>query len=188
MLFLLKRTWQGSLVGLAVLLLLALGLRQLLGTPSPCFLSLSAVGLGLAVWAATVISDGVLHRFLLWAGGDSYQRRFHELVAIFRQQSSLAMLTGSLMAGLGEEPFFRGLSTDPLMLVGGALLFGLLHHIRWSLWPFTLWAIYEGLLFALALYLTGNLLVTMFAHFLHDLGGFLIFRRRAQRVAEQPVR
>jgi membrane protease YdiL (CAAX protease family) len=97
------------------------------------------------------------------------------------------MLAGSLMAGLGEEPLFRGLATDPLVLAGLAVLFGVLHHIRWSLWPFTLWAIYEGLLFAAALYGTGNLFVTMVAHGLHDLTGFWIFRAQARRLPERPA-
>jgi membrane protease YdiL (CAAX protease family) len=36
--------------------------------------------------------------------------------------------------------------------------------------------VYEGLLFAAAMYATGELAVTMTAHFLHDLTGFLLFR------------
>jgi membrane protease YdiL (CAAX protease family) len=54
-------------------------------------------------------------------------------------------------------------------------VFGLLHHIRASLWPFTLWAIWQGLLLAAGLWCTGELAVTMEAHFLHDLIGFLLF-------------
>jgi membrane protease YdiL (CAAX protease family) len=80
------------------------------------------------------------------------------------------------MAGLGEELVFRGLSTDGRYLIASAVAFGLLHHIRRSLWPFTLWAVWEGLLFAAALWYFEALSVTMTAHFLHDLAGFLIFR------------
>jgi membrane protease YdiL (CAAX protease family) len=185
MLFLLKRTWQGSLAGLAVLLLLALGLRYGLGGGTPLEATFQAVGLGLMVFAGVVGSDGLLHGFFGWVGGAFYRQRFQDLVGVFRQQSIGAMVAGSLMAGVGEEPLFRGVGTNPLVLAGAAILFGLLHHMRWTLWPFTVWAIYEGFLFAVALYLTGNLIVTMVAHFLHDLVGFWIFRYEANRVAKK---
>jgi membrane protease YdiL (CAAX protease family) len=50
-----------------------------------------------------------------------------------------------------------------------------LHHVRRSLWPFTVWAVFQGLLFGTALHATGVLCVPMVAHFLHDLAGFGIF-------------
>ena len=86
------------------------------------------------------------------------------------------VLIGALMAGVGEELVFRGASLSQTYLFGGAVVFGLLHHIRRDLWPFTIWAVWQGLLFATALYLTELLFVTMVAHFLHDFIGFLIFR------------
>ncbi len=86
------------------------------------------------------------------------------------------MTAGALLAGLGEELVFRGIAAEPLFLTGLAVLFGLLHHVRRSLWPFTFWSIYEGTLFAVAVCLTGSLWVTMVAHLLHDLAGFLAFR------------
>ena len=52
-----------------------------------------------------------------------------------------------------------------------------MHHVRRPLWPFTVWAVWEGLLFAAALWYFEDLAVTMTAHFLHDFAGFLIFRR-----------
>jgi membrane protease YdiL (CAAX protease family) len=85
------------------------------------------------------------------------------------------------MAAVGEELVFRGLSLAPAYLIPAAIVFGLLHHIRASLWLFTVWAVYQGLLFAAALYLTQALAVTMTAHFLHDLAGFLLFVRLNRR-------
>jgi hypothetical protein len=184
MLFLLKRTWPGSLTGLAVLFLAALCLRHVLGGGPSFVVNFSSAGLGLAVCACVLFSDGLLHSLLSWSGGARYRQRFQELAGVFRRQSVWAIAAGSLMAGLGEEPFFRGLSTDPMVLGALAVVFGLLHHVRRSLWPFTLWAIYEGLLFAAALYFTGNLFVTMVAHCLHDLVGFWILRREANRFAQ----
>ena len=80
------------------------------------------------------------------------------------------------MAGLGEEMVFRGLSRSAAVLLALAVAFGLLHHVRRRLWPFTLWSIWEGIVFAAALWGTGELAVTMIAHFLHDVLGFVIFR------------
>jgi membrane protease YdiL (CAAX protease family) len=181
MLFLLKRTWQGGLAGLGCLLLIAIILRQVRGDGTPLLFSLRAVGLAFAALAGIVVSDGLLHGLCWWLGGVDYRQRFRELVDVFRGQGVGALVAGSLMAGLGEEPLFRGLGTDPVYLAGAAVVFGLLHHIRRRLWPFTLWAIYEGLLFAGILYLTSNLLVTMIAHTLHDLTGFLLFRHESRR-------
>jgi membrane protease YdiL (CAAX protease family) len=132
--------------------------------------------LGLAVVAGVLCSDSLIHGLCWLIFGELYLRHYRKLAGVFRGQTTAALLAGAGMAGLGEELVFRGLGTGPVYLVGAAVAFGLLHHIRWALWPFTLWSVLEGLLFALALYLTQNLVVTMTAHFLHDSAGFLIFR------------
>ncbi len=176
MLFLVKRTWLGGLAGLVVLAALGLGLREGFDIGPPVHLSGNTALLGLGVFAAVLASDGLLHGLFLLVIGEPYRRRHRELVQVFQGQTIAAVLAGAAMAGLGEEWIFRGLSTRPVYLVCAAVGFGLLHHIRWSLWPFTVWAIYQGLLFAAALAFTGSLAVTMVAHFLHDLAGFLIFR------------
>jgi membrane protease YdiL (CAAX protease family) len=122
-------------------------------------------------------SDALLHGGLFLAFGEPYLRRYRELAGTFRGQSVAAMLTGAAMAGLGEELVFRGLSRQLPLLLLSALAFGLLHHVRRRLWPFTLWSVWEGVLFAVVLWWTGELVVTMTAHFLHDALGFVIFRR-----------
>lgn len=176
MLFLLKRTWPGGLAGLAVLALLGLGLRRLVPDPPPWQLSPRTAGLGLAVFALVLCSDGLLHGLLLLLGGARYRRLHRELAEVFRGQTTVALATGAAMAGLGEELVFRGLGSGLVYLGASAIVFGLLHHLGGRLWPFTLWAIWEGMLFGAALWYTGALGVTMLAHFLHDLIGFLIFR------------
>ena len=133
---------------------------------------------------AALVSDGLIHGGLRLAFGRRYLERYRELAATFRGQTVAAMLAGAAMAGLGEELVFRGLSRSPGVLLALAVAFGLLHHVRLRLWPFTLWSIWEGVVFAAALWWTGELAVTMIAHFLHDVLGFLIFRvenRRAER-------
>jgi len=176
MLFLLKRDWRSALAALAGLVALGAGLRGVVHDPTPFDATPRNLALGVAACALILISD-VLGNGLLWLlCGDRYRDRCLELAGVFRGQSIPAILAGSLMAGLGEELVFRGLGTGPVYLVAAAFVFGALHYIRRSLWPFTVWACYEGLLFAAALMLTGSLCVTMTAHFLHDLVGFLVFR------------
>jgi membrane protease YdiL (CAAX protease family) len=175
MLFLLKRRWQGGLAGLLVLTALGLVMRSVLPDVPPLGFSAEALLLGAAVGAGALASDAVIHLLLLVLLGDRYGWRHRQLVEVFRGQTFAAMATGALMAGVGEELVFRGLGSSPLYLVGGAVAFGLLHHVRRDLWPFTVWSVYQGLLFAAALYGTGALGVTMTAHFLHDLAGFLLF-------------
>jgi membrane protease YdiL (CAAX protease family) len=176
MLFLLKRRWTGGLLGLAVLALLGVGLRLLLGTGPPVTPSPGAALLGVAAFAVVVTSDVTLHGLFLAVFGAPYRRRHRELAEVFRDQSLAAILAGAAMAGLGEEVVFRGLATGPVYLAAAAVVFGLLHHIRGRLWPFTIWAAWQGVLLGAAVYLTDNLVVSMVAHFLHDLTGFLIFR------------
>jgi membrane protease YdiL (CAAX protease family) len=184
MLFLLKRHWTSGLLGLAILALLGIALRSLFHDGPPVTPTLTAALLGAAAFAVVVSSDVALHGLFLVVFGAPYRRRHRELTEVFRTQSIAAILVGAAMAGLGEELVFRGLAIGPIYLVAAAILFGLLHHIRRSLWPFTLWAMWQGLLLAGAVFLTGDLFVSMVAHFLHDLTGFLIFRYLNRRVAK----
>jgi membrane protease YdiL (CAAX protease family) len=176
MLFLLKRTWPTALAALVVLAAVGLGLRQFLPVVPPIRATPTAFLLGFATVGGVLVSDALIHGLAWLIFRESYLRRYRELAGVFRGQTTAAILAGAGMAGLGEELVFRGLDVGPVYLVTAAILFGLLHHIRLSLWPFTLWSILEGLLFAAALYLTQDLVVTMTAHFLHDGAGFAIFR------------
>jgi membrane protease YdiL (CAAX protease family) len=192
MLFLLKRTVPTSLAALVVLAAAGLSLRRLIGRYDPWPLpSLRFDWLlllwGVGVCALALCSDALIHGGLSLAFGGRYLARCRELAAVFRGQSFAAMLTGAAMAGLGEELVFRGLSIDPEALAVLAVAFGLLHHVR-RLWPFTVWSVWEGVLFAAVLWWTRELAVTMTAHFLHDLLGFLIFRRSLRSPAPPAAR
>ena len=175
MLFILKRHGTSALLGLALLSLIGLGVRWFELGP-PVGLSPRAVWLGFAVVAVVFVSDLAIHGLLYVFWGAEYRHRHRQLARIFQSQTRFAIMIGALMAGVGEELVFRGGSPSPVFLFGGAVVFGLLHHIRRELWPFTLWAIWQGVLFAAAVYVTEMLTVTMVAHFLHDFIGFLIFR------------
>jgi membrane protease YdiL (CAAX protease family) len=182
MLFLLKKTVVWALAALAVLTAVGLGLRWLTPVDLPRLRFAPELILeGLATGGAVIVSDALIHGGLRWTFGEAYLRRYRELAGEFRGQSVFAMLAGAAMAGVGEELVFRGWSTSLTILLPLAVAFGLFHHIRRELWPFTLWSIWEGVLFALALWWTGELAVTMTAHFLHDVLGFLIFRVENRR-------
>jgi membrane protease YdiL (CAAX protease family) len=177
MFFLLKRTASGALAGLVVLAAAGMLLRASLGVESPTLsLTPRLIGEGVLLCGVVLASDGCIHGLLTLAFGAVYQQRYHELAEIFHGQSLRALFAGALMAGVGEELVFRGLDAGPVYLITAAIAFGLLHHLRGRLAPFTLWSVWEGLLLAAGLWLTGELVVTMLAHFLHDLMGFLIFR------------
>jgi membrane protease YdiL (CAAX protease family) len=175
MLFLLKRTVADSLLALVVLAGLGMSVRHIQAQPvlPACTWPLALAGV--VVGGVVLCSDALLHGGLWLLFGSPYLRRYEQLAGVFRGQSYPAMLCGALMAGVGEELVFRGCGSTAAYLLPAAVLFGLLHHVRWELWPFTLWSIWEGTLFALARLWTGQLLPTMVAHFLHDVTGFLIF-------------
>lgn len=187
MLFLLKRTWPTALISLLVLVAAGFSFRTLFDIGPPLGISAAAIGLGVLVFSAVLVSDVTLHGLFCLIFGDAYRRKHRELAATFRGQSVAAILAGAAMAGVGEEAVFRGLGTGSSYLIGAAVVFGLLHHTRRSLWPFTLWAVWQGLLFAAALAWTELLSVTMTAHFLHDLAGFVIFRYLNARQAAASV-
>jgi membrane protease YdiL (CAAX protease family) len=176
MLFLLKRTVSGSLLGLLVLATLGLIARQLVPAAVPVEFSFSLALTGIVIGGIVIGSDGLIHGSLWLLFGQAYLGRYEQLAGTFRRQTLAAMVCGALMAGVGEELVFRGLSSNPAVLLPAAVVFGLLHHIRRDLWPITIWSIWEGVLFTLAVLYTGSLLPNMIAHFLHDLIGFLIFR------------
>jgi Type II CAAX prenyl endopeptidase Rce1-like len=176
MLFLLKRRWQTALAALLVLTAAGVGVRQLVASPPPLSFSAHTLSLGLLVWGCVLASDGLIHGALWLLLGERYLDRYRALAGVFRGQTAAALLAGALLAGAGEELVFRGLDDGPGYLLASAVVFGLLHHLPGRLWLFTPWSVWQGLLFAAALYWTGDLAVTMTAHFLHDTAGFLVFR------------
>jgi len=182
MLFILKKTAPLALAAVAALAALGVGLRWLTPPDLPSLRFTPVIALmGLAACGGVLVSDALIHGTLCRAFGERYRRLYHELAGEFRGQGVAAMIAGAAMAGIGEELVFRGWSTSLTILLPLAVSFGLLHHIRGRLWPFTLWSVWEGVLFALTLWWTRELAVTMTAHFLHDALGFVIFRRENRR-------
>jgi membrane protease YdiL (CAAX protease family) len=187
-LFLAKREWPTAFACLFALAGAGLGLRQVMPDPPALGFSAGTFLLGAAVFAGVLASDVLLHGVFVRAFGERYRRRHHELMVLFRGQSPKAIVAGAAMAGIGEELLFRGVSCQPLYLLGAVIVFGALHHVRRSLWPFTLWAGYQGAIFALVVHVTGAVGVTMIAHFLHDLAGFWIFKKLLHSEEAESIR
>ena len=145
-----------------------------------------AVLLGGVVIAA---SDGLLHLLLLRTG-DRYLTCYRALLEYFRPQKAPQILAGGLLAAV-EELAFRGVLLEGLRTLADlpalaavavtAFVFGLFHLIpRRSLWPFTVWAAWEGALLGYVYVLSESLLVSCVVHALHDVVGFslIAFQRR----------
>jgi uncharacterized protein len=185
MLFAVKRHLLPTLLLLVVFIAGALAARSALGLEWSWQLQSGFVTdllLGALVIGA---SDGVLHGLLLLVLGQHYGQCYRALVEFFRPQQVPQIVAGGLLAG-GEELVFRGTLLEWLRTTGGlapagaialtALVFGLMHLIpRRRLWPFVLWAVWEGALLGGVYVWSGSLLVVVVLHTLHDMGGFSLF-------------
>jgi len=196
MLFAVKNRFWPSLVLLMAATLGALCARQVLGLAGgwqwqPRFLS--DLLLGMVVLAA---SDAGLHGLFLGTLKERYRSRYRALAEYFRPQGVPAIIAGGLLAG-GEELVFRGVLLEGLRALAGlsaaaavgwsALLFGLLHVLpQRHMWPFALWAAWEGALLGGVYVLSGSLAVVIVLHVLHDIAGFSVFAYQRGRWLEQP--
>lgn len=74
-----------------------------------------------------------------------------------------------LLPGLSEELLFRGvmlptIGFDPIGILLSSLCFGVLHMTDLRQWPYAVWATFIGILLALTMVETGNLLIPIVAH------------------------
>lgn len=157
------------------LLVLALGLGWLLGTPALATLRLTwqAAGWGVLATAPPLLLMWWLVR-TTWAPIRRLNHEIeHTVVPLFAGSTPLQLAAVALAAGLGEEALFRGVLQGALAgwlgpltgLALASLLFGLAHLITPA------YAILAGALGvylgALAIY-SGNLLIPILAHALYD--------------------
>jgi membrane protease YdiL (CAAX protease family) len=187
MIFQLKHRWQTALLAtilLSLLAWLACGWQNITAGR----LSLGQqifVGLACGVFALAV--DGVLHALFGWRLRDEYQKSFRAHgAAVCGRMGPAEVFTGGLMAGLAEEPFFRGVllqailpfaNNQPMVAVGAtSLVFAACHWISPRFFLFWCWAFWEGALFGAAYVATESLLVPMIAHAVHDWVGYGMFR------------
>lgn len=132
--------------------------------------------------AAALAINAILHGIFCRAIGPAYERAFRRHAeAVLGPMRWPEYLAGGLMAGLAEEPLFRGIvlpaasslsSSASVGVAAAALLFAACHWLRWEFWPFWIWALWEGILFGLLLVWSGSVLVPMAAHATHDVAAY----------------
>lgn len=199
MIFLCKHDWRRSLCATLVLL----AGTCLLGAGAWC-VPVDGSGswawtvlLGGAAGAAALAVDGLLQGVFTRYGGESYRIAFLKFAAAVRGPMRLReSAAGAVMAGLGEEPLFRGLLLPGALAAGlppwlavalVAWVFAAAHTIPNQAPLFWWWGYWEGVLFGIAFVLTGSLIVPMIAHALHDLAGYLAFSRLVPRAETEPA-
>lgn len=122
-----------------------------------------------------------------------YKRRFARFAEYFAEQSWPAILAGGVLAA-AEELLFRGVILEYLdgrvgmgpaaAVVMTATLFGAAHWIpQRELWPFALWAAWQGVVLGVLYLATQSLAALMIAHGLHDIAGFAMLRQRRRLAA-----
>ncbi len=190
MLFLVKRHLVPTIVTAICFVACGLGLRHVLGL-NWSFQFGSSHALKLLIGALVVASsDGICHLTMSFLIRTKYQQCYRALVDLFAVQRVPEMIGGGVLAA-AEELIFRGILLQGLMQIGGwapwsaiavsSLAFGLAHAIpRHQLWPFTAWAIWEGVLLGGVYYMSGSLAVSCILHACHDTLGFALFRYQKQ--------
>src|SRR5262249_50348909 len=160
-----KRTWRDALAGFVLLTLLGLGLRYLVPHPLPLEFTWDDLANGMITFAVVLVSDGLIYGLFLLLAAGGYWPRHSDREVLSGGDGPLAILLGSLMAGVGEELCFRSLDGGAGYLFAAGVVFGLLHHVQRLSIVFTVWSMWQGMLFALAMLHFQRIGVTMTAHF-----------------------
>jgi membrane protease YdiL (CAAX protease family) len=184
MLFNIKNNWFHTLALAFTLAVVSIGILLAYGTILALGTLLDlGVRTGIAL-GCIMISDMVLHGLFSLTLGRGYRLRFREHVFYFERQGVAEVLASGPLA-FAEELLFRGVILGGLLLVGlpawvaigiAAVLFGLAHHQgRKELMPFTVWAIWEGIILGTAYVWLDSLWAVAIAHAIHDAWGFAVF-------------
>ena len=194
MIFRIKHQWWMALLAIVVGALLSWwfgGWHHL--TESPWTLSWQIV-MGILAGALSIGCDGTLHEIFKRTLGRAYLEAFHRHgCAVLGLMRWPEYITAGLMAGIAEEPLFRGallsaIDSTALGVASAALVFAICHWMRLEFLLFWFWALLEGVLFGVLMVITGSLLVAMIAHGIHDLVGYRVFQRLIRDRGEQAVR
>jgi membrane protease YdiL (CAAX protease family) len=188
MLFLVKRRAGSALLSALILGAFAWWAKAELDLPwSLSQAPLNLIADALFALAILLASDASIHGLLSSLLPTRYHPAIQSLARTFEDQTPADVIVGGLSAA-SEELLFRGgvllaavallsLPTASAVLISGAV-FGLAHLIpRKRLWPFAIWAAWEGILLGLFYVASGSLGAVALAHAMHDIIGFVIFRR-----------
>lgn len=138
-----------------------------------------AVGLGAgfasmsSVWLLSRIHPGLeraLRRSGVKVGLDAIELAGYPIM--------LLVVTAS---AFGEEMLFRGGVQSVIGLLPGAFLFGFSHGgWRREMWAYVLAASVSGLIFGVALWLTGNMWVPILAHVVHNIFSTILMGKKVE--------
>ena len=197
MIFRIKLHWWSSLAAAALMLAAAWAMcpeqtwQELPQRLAGRFNSIpAAVGAGALAALGCMVANFLVHQVLHFSLGASYDKAFQTFALdVIRNMRAIEAVAGGVMAGVGEEPLFRGvvLGWFPSPVVGvavAAVLFGLAHYLDRRYFWFFVWGIGEGIVFGTLFVTTGSILVPVVAHGLFDTVGFAYFirlRRLANR-------
>jgi membrane protease YdiL (CAAX protease family) len=123
------------------------------------------IGLGVAIGLGITGLSGILYR--LWRtyreSADLY------LVLVLKPLTLADLIWLGLLPALSEELLFRGvmlpaIGLDPIGIILSSICFGILHTLDIQQWSYAVWATLVGIVFAIIMVETGNLLIPIVAH------------------------
>lgn len=155
---------EGALGLAALLWVLGRGLPVSWGDPGRATLTGIAVALLLAA-----VQYGLLHHAPAVGPVEALRRLYRELLyPLFHEATAAEIIGISLLAGVGEELFFRGAMQQEWGWTAASLLFGLCHVGSRDTLILGLWAALVGGLLGWLAMVTGGLMAPMIAHALYD--------------------
>jgi len=169
--------WMLRRITLAVeggLLLLAIALGLLFGAP---FWAGASFHAGALLWGATagllLLGLALLLLEIPSRFSAAIRRDIDPMMGIFRQATPFDLLAISILAGVGEEAFFRGLlqqavagpAGDIAAVLAVSALFGLAHFLSPA---YALFAAILSIPFGVLYVQSGNIVVPMVAHAVYD--------------------
>ena len=131
----------------------------------PLVMTVEALGLGIAVGLGLTGLSSIV--YAAWA---TYRESADFYLAMVLKPLAIPDLVWlGLLPGLSEELLFRGvmlpaLGLDPIGIVLSSLCFGVLHMTNLQQWPYAVWATLVGMILAVTMVETGNLLIPIIAH------------------------
>jgi hypothetical protein len=143
-----------------------------------------AIGLGVAAGIGCGLINLLVHRSILFCSTrGTYAGRFERFaIDVIGRMRPVDAVAGGVMAGLGEEPLFRGVlvpafGSPAIGVTVAAIVFGLAHYLKRDYLGFLLWGMCEGVLFGTMFVVTDSIVVPAVAHGIFDTVGFIYFER-----------
>jgi hypothetical protein len=190
MIFRIKQRWWQSLLATAVLWAVAWTSGALARPQGRLGSNERALTLGVAAALGCLVLNGLIDRALWLFFRPRYTQAIHRFAMdVSARMGPAEAVAGGVMAGLGEEPFFRALLIPlcgpPAVAVPVvAVIFGMAHYIRRGYFGFLIWGMGEGLVFGTLYVATESVIVPAVAHGVFDMFGFFYFLLLRQRSGE----